>query len=295
MLKEALKKRDFSEDAAILAKAAVIVRNDIFNHHCVSFTGAFLPNCQEDSLPSSLKSLVSLILNGPNLKDQDRHETQACLTAAQVLLYNVKRKSPSRNDVKTRHTLQREPPIPVYIGLNIHQMTRSKKLIDQLYQMGISISYDKVMELEEWIATSVCEQFEKDGIVAPTGLRKGLFTVCAQDNIDHNPSSTTAVNAFYGTGITLFQFPTKANPGESRSPVTIPPSGPKQHFLPDNYAMVPAVALTASAIDVPMHLNSNTEPLQTYLCEAQSKEKCWSENVLTLVEKEELTSEDCLV
>ena len=96
-------------------------------------------------------------------------------------------------------------------------------------------------------------------------------------------------------GITLFQFPTKANPGESRPPVTIPPSGPKQHFLPDNYAMVPAVALTASAIDVPMHLNSNTEPLQTYLCEAQSMEKCWSENALTLVEKEELTSEDCLV
>lgn len=170
MSKEALKKWDFSEDAVILAKAAVIVRNDIFNHHCINFTGAFLPNCQEDSLPSSLKSLVSLILNGPNLKDQDRHETQACLTAAQVVLYNVKKRSSSRNDVKTRHTLQREPPIPIYIGLNIHQMTRSKKLIDQLYKMGISISYDRVMELEEWIATSVCEQFEKDGIVAPTGL-----------------------------------------------------------------------------------------------------------------------------
>lgn len=90
-------------------------------------------------------------------------------------------------------------------------MTRSQKLIDQLYRLGISISYDRVTELEEWIATSVCEQFEKDGIVAHTGLRKGLFTVCAQDNIDHNPSSTTAVNAFHGTGITLFQFPTKAN------------------------------------------------------------------------------------
>jgi len=74
------------------------------------------------------------------------------------MLYN---RSPSRNDVKTRHTLQGEPPISVYIGLNIHQMIRSKKLIDQLYQMGISISYDRVMKLEEWIATSVCEQFEK--------------------------------------------------------------------------------------------------------------------------------------
>ena len=83
-------------------------------------------------------------------------------------------------------------------------MKRSKKLIDHLYRLGISISYDRVTELEEWAATSVCEQFDKDGIVALTGLRKGLFTVCAQDNIDHNPSSTTAVNAFHGTGITLF-------------------------------------------------------------------------------------------
>ena len=106
MLKEALKKWDFSEDAVILAKAAVIVRDDIFDHHCINFTGTFLPYCQEDSLPSSLKSLISLILNGPNLKDQNKHETQVCLTTAQVLLYNVKKRSPSRNDVKPRHTLQ---------------------------------------------------------------------------------------------------------------------------------------------------------------------------------------------
>ena len=103
--------------------------------------------------------------------------------------------------------------------------------------MGISISYDRVTELEECIATSVCEQFDKDDVVAPAGLRKGLFTVCAQDNIDHNPiaSSTTALNTFHGTGITLFQFPTKANPNESRAPITLPPSGTKHHFLPDKY------------------------------------------------------------
>jgi len=74
------------------------------------------------------------------------------------MLFNVKKKLPPRNDLKT---LPLEPPISIYICLNIHQMTRSKKLIDQLNQMGISISYYRVMELEEWIATSVCEQFEK--------------------------------------------------------------------------------------------------------------------------------------
>ena len=40
-------------------------------------------------------------------------------------------------------------------------------------------------------------------------------------------------------------------PGEERPPVTIPPLGASQHPLPDNFALVPAVALTATAISVP--------------------------------------------
>ena len=67
MLKDAMKKRNFSEDASILAKAAVIIREDIFSHEGFQFTGQFQSKCQEDSLPSSLKSLISMILNGTNL------------------------------------------------------------------------------------------------------------------------------------------------------------------------------------------------------------------------------------
>ena len=147
--------------------------------------------------------------------------------------------------------------MPVSIGLNVHKMTRSKKLMQQLYQMRISVSYDRDMELEDWIATSVCERFEEDGVVVPACLRKGLFTVGALDNLDHNPSSIIAVNAFHGTGTSLFQFPTKADPGESRPPVAIPPSRMRQHSLPDNYAVVPAIALIATAVNVPVNVPAN--------------------------------------
>jgi len=47
------------------------------------------------------------------------------------------------------------------------------------------------MELEDWIATAMCERFDEDGVVSPTCLRKSLFTVGALDNLDHNPTSTT--------------------------------------------------------------------------------------------------------
>ena len=252
MLRDAIKKRDFSEDVEILAKAAKIIRNDIFDQDWFKFNGCFPPECQEDSLPTSLKSLVSLILSGPNLKDQDKRESQACLTISQLIFYNVKKRS-SDSTVKVRHTLAREPPLPSYIGLNIHQLTRSRKIVQQLHKMGMCISYDRVIEVEDWIATSTCQRFREEGVVSPACLRKGLFTVGALDNIDHNLSATTSLSSsFHGTGISLFQFPTKEKLGESRTPVTIPPpNGAKHHSLPYHYAFVPAVALTTTKVSVP--------------------------------------------
>ena len=123
------------------------------------------------------KSLISLIYNGPNLKDQDKQEPQACLSVGQLIMFNMKKSSPS--GVNERHTLDREPPLPTCVSLNIHQQTRCKKLIMQLYHMGISISYDRVLDIEERIATAVCEQCEEDGVVSPACLKKGLFTVGA--------------------------------------------------------------------------------------------------------------------
>ena len=41
ILKEVLMKQDFSEDAVKLAKAAMVVRNDVFSHKCFKFTSSF--------------------------------------------------------------------------------------------------------------------------------------------------------------------------------------------------------------------------------------------------------------
>ena len=71
------------------------------------------------------------------------------------------------------------------------------------------------------------------GVIAPYCLCKGLFTVGAIDNLDHNPSSTTSTDSFRGTGIT---FPVSSS-GETG--------------LHESYASVPAVVLKTSATVVP--------------------------------------------
>ena len=187
--------------------------------------------------------------------------------------------------------MEREPPLPIYIGINVHAISRSKKLIQQLYQMGLSISYDRVMELEDWLATSVCESFEEDGVVFPASLRKGLFTVGALDNLDHNPTSTTSMTSFHGTAVSLFQFPIESRSGESLPPVPIPPVGPHKHCLPERYATVPAVALKTSAVRVPACC---TRPLQSSLEEAKAKEEGWIKNAIQLLDKENLCREDVI-
>ena len=54
-----------------------------------------------------------------------------------------------------------------------------------------------------------------------SSLRKGLFTSSVVDNIDHNPSSTTAHDSFHGTEVSLFQQPTAQVPGVCRNRVSL--------------------------------------------------------------------------
>lgn len=92
MLKQALK-CDYEEDALILAKAAKIVRGDIFDSNGFKFNASFPSECQQDSVPTYLKSLVTMMLVGVDLKDQSSADSQACLTVSQTILFNCKKRA----------------------------------------------------------------------------------------------------------------------------------------------------------------------------------------------------------
>lgn len=292
MLREALKDRDFDEDAKVLAKAAQIVREDIFKHEGFQFKGSFPEGCQEDSVPPTLKHLIAMILNGSNITNQSRQESQACLTISQALFFNSKKRS-STTDAYTRHSLLRETPLQVYTGLKLHTLTRSKTMLQFLHQMGLSISYDRVMAIEDSLASAACKQYEEEGVVCPSALSKGLFTVAALDNLDHNPSSTTAQSSFHGTGISLFQFPTAEDAGEPRHITRhLQTETNTQQHLPDFYTSVPAVALNKNNVAVPEC--GEIEQHQNTLPQALAEEDLWTEAVMDLLEKEELSKDDAI-
>ena len=157
-------------------------------------------DCQLKYLPSSLRFLVSIILKGLNIKDQEKSESQACLTVCETIIFNAKKRSCKTKTGQTRHSASHEPPLPLYVGLSIHSSTRGKTLIEKMYQMGISVSCDCIMEIENWLATSLCARFKEDRCVSPTCLRKGIFFVGALDNTalwHQSPHFTELVSASF--------------------------------------------------------------------------------------------------
>ena len=104
--------------------------------------------------------------------------------------------------------------------MKIHGVTRSRTLIDPMFDLGICTSYDRLLSLSAELAYSVCARFESDNIVCPPKFKDGLFTTGGIEHIDHNPNSTSAKGSFYGTAISL-QHPTREVSGNERPMVTL--------------------------------------------------------------------------
>ena len=62
-----------------------------------------------------------------------------------------------------RHSENQETPLPIYLGLMIHAITRKWDIIDKLHKLGLSISYDRELKLSmHSLANAVCQQYEDD-------------------------------------------------------------------------------------------------------------------------------------
>ncbi|KAJ8407186.1 hypothetical protein AAFF_G00288620 [Aldrovandia affinis] len=199
---------DSDSDAVHLAHAAQIVRRHMFGE-AKPFTG-FPEGCQEESVPLLLLALVSMILEGPSIKEQMADTNPAAIATTQILKFNSvkhKRTRGTTSSTSVRHSVAQETPLPIYIGMMLHAHTRKNELVDRLSHLGLSISYDRVLQLSAQMGNSVCQQFHRERVVCPPKMRGQVFTTAAVDNIDHNPSATTSKDSFHGTAISLIQHP----------------------------------------------------------------------------------------
>ena len=139
----ALKKacdHDSDDDAMHLARAARVVRKEMFDWK-FTFTGSF---GEHDSVPHSLLALVNMVMEGPNIKHQYRANTKAAVSISQLLIFKHARAAEAS---ATYHALEQETPLPLYLAMKIHAVTRKRSRIDTLFHLGICVSYDRLLLL----------------------------------------------------------------------------------------------------------------------------------------------------
>ena len=94
------------------------------------------------------------------------------------------------------HSHHHETPGPVYLVLLMHTKTRKRDLVDILFHLCLSVSYDRVLSISTDLGNKICHDFQKEDAVCLPQLKGGLFTAGAVDNIYHYTSSTSAQDSF---------------------------------------------------------------------------------------------------
>ena len=93
----------------------------------------------------------------------------AASTIAQLLVFNTVKRG-RRDSIAVLHNSDRETALPLYRGVLIHNRTRKRDLIDILFEKGLSVSYDRVLQLSTEQANGAIDMYENEGSVCPSTI-----------------------------------------------------------------------------------------------------------------------------
>ncbi|KAK3912859.1 Chromosome-associated kinesin KIF4 [Frankliniella fusca] len=228
-----------------------------------TFDGDLSREKQRECVPPALQAAINLLMYGSTVTPGNA-ATQPALSIAQLIMLNMQKSVPQGDIVRNRREL--EAPFPLFLGLSTYGRSRSRKALDEMHKFGVSVSADRIMEVTSDLCYLVTERAKEEGILCPSHLQKGRFTIGAYDNIDHNPTSITAKGSFHGTSISIFQ--TGNAVGLKRKLQTcyqdVAVKGRRGvPLLPENYAAIESYALKSKEPLVPPRRSETAATIKT--------------------------------
>ena len=291
------------DDALLLMRAAVRLRKCCLKKQ-EAFNGSFASNCLISPVPEELRSFINTILQGPSiLREQGNIEIDQCVhgrakiacSISQLLIYNTH--SGTHHATKTntiRHNREHETPFPLYQGLKMHGEARLKKQIDNAHELGLSVSYGRVMEVKQAIARAVCKRHVDDGVVLPTNLRSKVFVTYDMDNLDSHNKGNFSQDEFHGTALSATNHLSLDNHGVKRDSIQLDFSDTSVPQLPDSYAIKHTVELGNNPVFAPKTINGQLRPSNTLVHEAKMKDESWMSHVATVLQQEVLPENEVI-
>ena len=89
---------------------------------------------------------------------------------------------------------EKETSINIYVGLKLCSSVRPRALTYCLSPLGICISYDRNLSITKSLYEVLGNAFGYYKVFLPTNLKKGCFTVSAENSIDKKKSQMILLN-----------------------------------------------------------------------------------------------------
>ena len=136
--------------------------------------------------------LISLLSSGPQQDDQEAGADMKhrILSICQDILFIASRG-------------RKLTPTHVGLGLTIHQATRSKELVQLLYNAGHTVSNESVLRMDNTLANDILQRYKENGnVFVPRNFADNsdtTYTRYAVDNIDINEETLSGMGTFHAT------------------------------------------------------------------------------------------------
>ena len=142
-------------------------------------------------------AFTNMIMHRTKIAHQSGHGSKQGIvqTICQIMLYNMTKNTRYRWQIIC-HSVQRETPLPVYLDFMTHSHTRKHyqvetlcELVKTLHRLGLSISYDRLVQISASKGNRECLFFEKYHVVCPPQIKTSVFTTACVDSTDHKALS----------------------------------------------------------------------------------------------------------
>lgn len=147
-------------DAIKFSKVATVIRKEILDLSEGNGWKDLMENHNETT-PQLLKTLLKGIIVGPECPgkgDQEEFFDQAVRTISQLICFHTRKGRRRRRENSHYHHKHAEQPVPIYLAMKIYGSTRSRELLDTVYRLGLSISYDRLQDILDEGASTMCQR-----------------------------------------------------------------------------------------------------------------------------------------
>ena len=119
------------------------------------------------------------------------------------------------------HIGKKKTPLHIAMSETIHNICKSKKLIQIMNTLGLSMSYEEMEQVNYALTHKIIKQTGNGRVPVSTSVCSSNIIHGAMDNLDQNEDTNSSINGSHDTVMVIYQNKIKTEIEEMPNPITI--------------------------------------------------------------------------